>query len=75
MHVMTLLLLLLLFTVMYLVYIYLFLYFFFVFLLYWRAWQALLLLGKGAKDAGPSTRCALLPLMAESFLTYFATTG
>lgn len=39
------------------------------------AWQALLLLGKGAKDAGPSTRSALLPLMAESFLTYFATTG
>ncbi|CAM9926691.1 unnamed protein product, partial [Laminaria digitata] len=37
--------------------------------------EALLLLGKGAKDAGPSTRSALLPLMAESFLTYFATTG
>lgn len=33
-----------------------------------------MLLGKGAKDAGPSTRSALLPLMAESYLTYFATT-
>ena len=36
--------------------------------------QAFILLSKGAKDAGPSTRSALLPLMAESYLTYFATT-
>lgn len=36
--------------------------------------QAFALLEKGAKDAGPCTRSALLPLMGESYLTYIATT-
>lgn len=36
--------------------------------------QAFMLLGRGARYAAPSTTSALLPLMAESYLTYFATT-